>query len=69
MKNPTEKLNNRNIMNKTTLIAADSSLGSGSYESPETQIEEIHSEGMLCMSMLLPRGVAFEEWEEDVLNW
>lgn len=69
MKNPTEKLNNRNIMNKTTLIAADSSLGSGSYESPETKIEKIHSEGMLCMSMLLPCGVAFEEWEEDVLNW
>jgi hypothetical protein len=37
-------------MNKITLTAAGSTLGTSSYVSPEAKVTEIHSEGVLCMS-------------------
>lgn len=37
-------------MNKITLTAAGSTLGTSSYVSPEAKVTEIHSEGVLCAS-------------------
>lgn len=48
-------------MNKVLMNAASASLAAGSYESPKTEVVEIHSEGVLCSS--------FEQYEEDTLVW
>ena len=48
-------------MNKILMNAANSTLGGGSYESPEVKVTEIHSEGVLCSS--------FETYEEENLEW
>mgnify|MGYP003306234223 CR=1 FL=1 len=48
-------------MNKALMTAADSTLGACSYESPETKVTEIHSEGVLCSS--------FETYDEETLEW
>ena len=50
-------------MNKALMNAAGAPLAAGSYESPKTEVVEIHSEGVLCQSG------QFEEWEEDTLPW
>ena len=50
-------------MNKILLTAAESTLRSGSYVSPEAKVTEIHSEGVLCTSG------QFEEWETATLDW
>ena len=48
-------------MNKILMNAANSTLGGGSYESPEVKVTEIHSEGVLCSS--------FETYDEETLEW
>jgi len=48
-------------MNKILMNAANSTLGGGSYESPEVKVTEIHSEGVLCSS--------FETYNEEELEW
>ena len=50
-------------MNKILMNAAGSSLGARSYESPEVNVVEVHSEGVLCASGQL------EGWQEDELDW
>ena len=50
-------------MNKILMNAAGSSLGARSYESPEVNVVEIHSEGVLCASG------DHEAWDEDDLDW
>lgn len=41
--------------------ATAATLGSGSYESPKTDVLEISTEGVFCAS--------FEKYDEDVLDW
>lgn len=48
-------------MNKALMNAAGAPLAAGSYESPKTEVVEIHSEGVLCSS--------FEKYNEEELVW
>ena len=52
-------------MKKILLTAAESSLRSSSYVSPEAKVSEMHSEGVLCMSLLQQNTFSVEKWEED----
>ena len=51
-------------MNKILMNAANSTLGGGSYESPEVKVTEIHSEGVLCASTV-GSELSVETWGED----
>ena len=51
-------------MNKINLTAAGSTLGTASYVSPEAKVTEIHSEGVLCNSVM-GADLSVEKWEED----
>ena len=56
-------------MNKK-LTTAGATLRASSYTSPVAKITEIHSEGLLCMSMI--GKLSFEqneEWIEKDLDW
>ena len=53
-------------MKTIKLTVAHSSLGVGSYRSPEVSVTEVINEGVLCASA---QGVSIEEWTEDKLNW
>lgn len=44
--------------------AAGSSLGARSYESPEVNVVEVHSEGVLCGSTV-GSELSVDKWEED----
>ena len=54
-------------MNKK-LTTAGVALNASSYISPVAKITEIHSEGVLCMSVYLPMAT-FEEWEDGTFTW
>ena len=52
-------------MNKNKLTTAGATLTPASYVSPTAMVKEIHSEGVLCMSMRL-----LEEWKPaDSFTW
>ena len=51
-------------MNKALMNAAGAPLAAGSYESPKTEVVEIHSEGVLCASTV-GSDLSVEKWEED----
>lgn len=51
-------------MNKNLMIAADSTLGGGSYDSPTAHVVEIRTEGVLCASTL---DNMHETWGEEDL--
>ena len=57
-------------MNKK-LTTACVALNASSYISPVAKITEIHSEGVLCisMNMLLQQDMGHEEWLEQTLSW
>ena len=52
-------------MNKTTKPAANPTLGVCSYESPALNVVEVHSEGVLCSSVLEGNTLSVGNWEED----
>ena len=53
-------------MKTTKQTAVNSTLGGGSYKSPEIAVSEIFNEGVLCSSTQLQEN---EEWGENTLNW
>ena len=57
-------------MNKK-LTTAGATLSASSYTSPAVKVAEIHSEGVLCMSMgkLLQQDFGHEVWETDDDLW
>ena len=59
-------------MKKILLTAAESSLRSSSYVSPEAKVSEMHSEGVLCMSaqeLLQQQSFGHQEWKTDDDLW
>ena len=55
-------------MNKITLTAAGSTLGTSSYVSPEAKVTEIYSEGVLCASDANSK-LSVEPWENGESVW
>ena len=56
-------------MNKK-LTTAGAALSASSYISPAAKVTEIHSEGVLCMSMIGKLSFSQnEEWIEEDLSW
>lgn len=55
-------------MNKITLTAAGSTLGTSSYVSPEAKVTEIHSEGVLCASDA-DATLSVKPWEDGGDIW
>ena len=53
-------------MKTIKLTVAHSSLGVGSYRSPEVSVTEVINEGVLCSSTLTLEN---EEWAEKTLQW
>ena len=53
-------------MKKILLTAAESSLRSSSYVSPEAKVSEMHSEGVLCMS---GEGSFNDLDDSNYVNW
>ena len=56
-------------MNKINLTAAGSTLGTASYVSPEAKVTEIHSEGVLCSSVMDGNTLSIEKWENEEFSW
>jgi hypothetical protein len=56
-------------MNKTTKPAANPTLGVCSYESPALNVVEVHSEGVLCSSVLEGNTLSVEDWENGSFSW
>lgn len=50
------------------MTAADSTLKSGSYISPEAIVAEISNEGVLCNSTL-GSSLSIEKWEDGEFSW
>ena len=57
-------------MNKK-LTTAGAALSASSYVSPVAKVTEIHSEGVLCMSLNLLKQQEFghEAWDNGDLGW
>jgi len=51
-------------MKTTKQTAVNSTLGGGSYKSPEVIISEMFNEGVLCIS-----GPDNEGWKEETPDW
>ena len=51
-------------MKTTKQTAVNSTLGGGSYKSPEVIISEMFNEGVLCIS-----GPDNEGWKEETPEW
>ena len=56
-------------MNRINLTAAGSTLGTASYVSPEAKVTEIHSEGVLCGSVMDGNTLTVNEWEDGSFSW
>jgi hypothetical protein len=58
-------------MNKNKLTTAGATLTPASYVSPTAMVKEIHSEGVLCMSinMLMQQDFGHETWVPDDNLW
>ena len=58
-------------MNKNKLTTAGATLTPASYVSPTAMVKEIHSEGVLCMSinMLMQQDFGHENWGTDDNLW